>query len=91
MKTVTQQFKIIISSDKKNFLKNAADLSGRTLADFVVDAAYEAAVHVIEKYQQLHLSIVDRDIFMTALLNPSKPSARLLKATKVYKKDIVSK
>jgi uncharacterized protein (DUF1778 family) len=80
-----------ISSDKKRLLKNAAELSGRTLTDFVVHSAYEAAVRVIQEYQQLHLSVNDRDIFIRALLNPPPPSANLLKAVKKYKKDIDSK
>ncbi len=79
-----------ISADKKSLLKNAAELSGRTLTDFVIDSAYKAAVHVIQEHQQLHLSVNDRDIFIRALLNPSKPSERLLKASKVYKRDITS-
>lgn len=80
-----------ISADKKNLLKNAADLSGRTLTDFVINSAYEAAVRIIQEYQQLHLSVNDRDIFIQALLNPPKPSDRLLKAAKAYRKDIFSK
>jgi len=80
-----------IASDKKSLLKNAADLSGRTLTDFVIHSAYEAAKRVIEEHQQLHLSVADRDIFIQALLNPSKPTNKLLKAAKKYKKDVVSK
>lgn len=80
-----------ISAEKKSVLKNAAELSGRTLTDFVINSAYEAAVRVIQEYQQLHLSIKDRDIFVQALLNPPKPSDRLLKAIKNYKTDVVVK
>lgn len=80
-----------ISADKKSLLKNAAELSGRTLTDFVVHSAYEAAVRVIQEYQQLHLSIKDRDVFIEALLNPPMPSDKLLKAAKKYKKDVISK
>jgi len=80
-----------ISTDKKNTLKNAAELSGRTLTDFVVNAAYEAAVRVIQEYQQLHLTVADRDIFIKALLNPPKASNNLLKAADEYKKDVESK
>lgn len=87
----TERLEARISSDKKRLLKNAAELSGRTLTDFVVHSAYEAAVRVIQEYQQLHLSTNDRDIFIQALLNPPAPSANLLKAEKKYKKDIVSK
>ncbi|EKD70200.1 MAG: hypothetical protein ACD_46C00604G0001 [uncultured bacterium] len=80
-----------ISSDKKSILKNAADLSGRTLTDFVIDAAYEAAILTIQEYQQLHLSIKDREVFVHALLNPPEPHSKLLKAVKKYKKDVVSR
>jgi len=87
----TERLEARISSDKKRLLKNAADLSGRTLTDFVVHSAYEAAVRVIQEYQQLHLSTNDREIFIQALLNPPAPSANLLNAAKKYKKDIVRK
>jgi uncharacterized protein (DUF1778 family) len=80
-----------ISADKKSLLKSAADLSGRTLTEFVINSAYEAAVRVIQEYQQLHLSVNDRDIFIQALLNPPKPSDNVLKAAKVYKKGVISK
>lgn len=87
----TERLEARISSDKKKLLKNAAELSGRTLTDFVVHSAYEAAVRVIQEYQQLHLSVNDRDILIKALLNPPSPSANLQKAVKKYKKDIDSK
>ncbi len=80
-----------ISADTKSLLKNAADLSGRTLTDFVIHSAYEAAVRVIQEYQQLYLSVKDRDVFVRALLNPPKPSNKLLSAVKKYKKDVISK
>lgn len=87
----TERLEARISPDKKTLLKNAAELSGRTLTDFVIDSAYEAAVRVIQEYQQLHLSLTDRDVFIQALLNPPNPSNNLLKAVKKYKKDIASK
>jgi uncharacterized protein (DUF1778 family) len=87
----TQRLEARISSDKKKLLKNAAELTGRTLTDFVVHSAYEAAVRIIQEYQQLHLSINDREIFIQALLNPPAPSVNLLKAVKKYRKNIDSK
>ena len=87
----TERLEARISSDKKKLLKNAAELSGRTLTDFVVSSAYEAAVRVIQEYQQLHLSVADRDVFIHALLNPHKASDNLLKAAEGYKRDVESK
>jgi uncharacterized protein (DUF1778 family) len=87
----TERLEARISADKKNLLKNAAALSGRTLTDFVVNSAHEAAVRVIQEHQQLHLSTMDRDVFIRALLHPAKPSDALLNATKAYKRDVESK
>lgn len=87
----TERFEARISAEKKTVLKNAAELSGRTLTDFVINSAYESAVRVIQDYQQLHLSSADRDIFIQALLNPPHASDTLLKAVDRYKKGVESK
>lgn len=84
--TDTERFEARISAHKKSLLKKAAELSGRTLTDFVVHSAYEATVRAIQEYQQLHLSIKDRDIFVQTLLNPPSPNNSLLLAAKKYKK-----
>ena len=80
-----------ISNEKKSFLKHAADLVGRTLTDFVVNSAYEAASRVIKEHEQIQLSVKDRDIFINALQNAPAPSNALLTAAKRYKKEIISK
>lgn len=85
-----ERFEARITADKKNLLKNAAELIGRTLTDFVMSSAYDAAVRVIQDHQQLHLSINDRTVFIQTLLNPPSPSSKLLKAAKKYKKDVLS-
>ena len=87
----TERLEARISADKKSLLKNAAELSGRTLTDFVISSAYEAAVRIIQEYQQLHLTAVDRDVFIQALLNPPKASNNLLKTVDQYKKNVESK
>jgi len=86
-----ERFEARISANKKSVLKNAAELSGRTLTDFVINSAYETAIRVIQEYQQLHLTVKDQKLFIHALLNPPVPSDSLVKAVKMYKKDVVSK
>lgn len=86
-----ERFEARISADKKTVLKNAADLSGRTLTDFVMNSAYAEAIRVIQEYQQLRLSVVDREVFIQALLNPPSASKDLLKAASAYKKYVESK
>jgi uncharacterized protein (DUF1778 family) len=80
-----------ISNEKKSFLKHAADLVGRSLTDFVVNSAYEAATRLIKEHEQVKLSMKDSDTFIHALQNAPAPSAALVAAAKRYKKDIISK
>ncbi|OGT41248.1 MAG: hypothetical protein A3F42_03445 [Gammaproteobacteria bacterium RIFCSPHIGHO2_12_FULL_37_34] len=80
-----------ISTEKKKFLQHAADLVGRSLTDFVVHSAYEAATRVIKEYEQIRLSLKDRDVFIKVLLNPPLPSKALLNITKKYKRNVLSK
>lgn len=80
-----------ISSTKKGLLKHAADLSNQSLTDFIVNAAYEAAVRMIKEHELLRLFSKDKEVFIQALLKPPTPSTRLLKAFKKYQKDVISK
>lgn len=63
-----------------NLLKQAADLEGRSLTDFVVTAAHEAAKRSIEQAHILRLSVADQSAFAAALIDPPKPNAALKRA-----------
>jgi uncharacterized protein (DUF1778 family) len=61
-------------------LKRAAEIEGRTLTDFVVTAAREAACRTIEQAEILRLSAEDQRQIAEAILNPPEPSRALKKA-----------
>jgi uncharacterized protein (DUF1778 family) len=61
-------------------LKRAAEIEGRTLTDFVVSAAREAACRTIEEAEIIRLSVEDQRQVAEALLNPPKPTPALKKA-----------
>jgi uncharacterized protein (DUF1778 family) len=88
VKTETERLEARISPETKDFLKHAASLVGRSLTDFVVNSAYEAATKVIKEHEQIRLSLKDREVFIRALLNPPAPSLPLLNAMKKYKKNV---
>ena len=66
--------------DVHALLKRAADIEGRTLTDFVVTAARNAAVRTINDAEILRLSAEDQNRIVEALLNPPKPAAALRRA-----------
>jgi uncharacterized protein (DUF1778 family) len=75
-----------ISNEQKRLFKQAAELQGRTLTDFVVSTLHAEATKVIQDHEVMELVGRDREIFVSALLNPILPSGRLRKAVTRYKK-----
>lgn len=66
-------------------LKRACEIQGRTLTDFVVAAADEAACRAIEQTEIIRLSIEDQRKIAAAILNPPPPAAALKKAAKRHR------
>jgi len=66
-------------------LKRAAELQGRTLTDFVVTSASEAARKTIEEMEILRLSVSDQLLIARALLDPPPPAPALIRAAKRHR------
>lgn len=61
-------------------LKRAAELEGRTLTDFVVAAAYEAACRTIEQTEVVQLCVEHQERLARALSKARAPGAALGRA-----------
>ena len=66
-------------------LTHAAEISGATLNQFLVQAALEKAQIIIEKNRRINLSARSAKVFFDAIENPPKPTGKLKSAMKVYK------
>jgi len=69
-----------LPTDVHALLKRAAEIEGRSLTDFVISAARDAATPTIEQTEILRLSIKDQEHIAKALLNPPSPSRVLQRA-----------
>ena len=69
-----------ISTQVHSTIKRAAEIQGRTVTDFVVHAALEAATKTIEESHIIQLSLEGQMAFAEALLNPPEPNETLKKA-----------
>ena len=76
----TARLEARLPADIHALLKRAAEVQGRTLTDFVVAAAREAAIRAIEEVEILRLSAADQRIIAEAILNPPEPSPALRRA-----------
>ena len=83
--TRTSRIEARISPDVLTIVKRAAEIQGRSVSDFVVAAAQEAASRTIEEVQIIRLSVADQQSFAEAILNPSSPSPALLRAAGAYR------
>lgn len=75
-----------ITLQQKNLFKQAADLQGRSLSDFIVQAAAEAAQRVVEQHHLIKLSAGEQTALVEALLNPPKPNSKLRAAARKHRK-----
>ena len=75
-----------ISPEALAIVKRAAEIQGRSVSDFVVAAAQEAAKRAIEDTTRILLSVEDQRRIMDALLNPPEPNAALRKAAEAHER-----
>jgi uncharacterized protein (DUF1778 family) len=68
--TRTTRIEARIAPDALAVVKRAAELQGRSVSDFVVAAAQDAAHRTIEETQIIRLSVEDQRAFAAAILDP---------------------
>ena len=88
LKTPTARLEARLPAQVYQTLKRAAQLQGRTLTDFVVNAAHEAAQRAIENDTIIRLSGEDQMRFAAALINPPKPNEALFRAKKLHAENV---
>ncbi len=67
-------------------VKRAAEIQGRSVSDFVVTAAQEAAEKTIKNMHVIELSLEDQRAFAQAILNPPEPGPALRRAKEAHRR-----
>jgi uncharacterized protein (DUF1778 family) len=75
-----------ISPDALAIVKRAAEIQGRSVSDFVVAAAHEAAQKAIAESQIIRLSVDDQRAFAQSLGNPPEPAPALRRARDIHRR-----
>ena len=81
----TSRLEARLTPDALKVVRRAAQIEGRSVSDFVVAAAQEAATRTIEQTQIVRLSVEDQRAFADAILNPPPPARGLVKAAAAYR------
>ena len=75
-----------IAPEALQIVKRAAEIEGRSVSEFVVVAAREAARRTIEETHLIRLSVEDQGRFADLLLNPPEPSPALIRAREAHRR-----
>ena len=84
--TRTARIEARIAPDALAIVKRAAEIQGRSVSDFVVAAAQDAAERTIEQAHVIRLSVEDQLTFAEAMLNPPNPSPALRRAFRRHRR-----
>jgi uncharacterized protein (DUF1778 family) len=79
-----------ISFEQKSLFQKAADLSGRTLTDFLITTLQDKSMRIVQEHETLVLTGEDREKFIKTLLNPPAPNSKLIKAFTRHQKEVLS-
>jgi uncharacterized protein (DUF1778 family) len=74
-----------ISPDALVVIRRAAEIQGRSISDFVVAAAQEAAQKTVAEAEIIRLSREAQEQFAALLLKPPAPTAALRRAFKRHR------
>ena len=74
-----------VAPDILVLVKRAAEIQGRTVSDFVVDAAQQAARRANEDTAVIRFMLERQRQFAEAIWNPPRPSKGLKKSVNVYR------
>ncbi len=75
-----------ISPNGLAIVRRAAEIQGRSLSDFVVAAAQEAAERTIEETQIIRLAIEDQHTLANAILDAPTPASALKRAKQAHRR-----
>jgi uncharacterized protein (DUF1778 family) len=89
-KTVrTARIEARIAPEALAVVRRAAEIQGRSISDFVVAAAQEAAQKTVAEVEIIQLSREAQEQFVSLLLNPPPPSDAFLRALERHSSMIV--
>jgi uncharacterized protein (DUF1778 family) len=80
----TNRVEARIASEALELIRRAAEITGRSVSDFIGAAAQEKAYKTIEEERIIRLSLADQQRFIDSLLNPIPHSEAMERAKEAH-------
>jgi uncharacterized protein (DUF1778 family) len=84
--TRSTRLEVRLSPEMLAIVKRAAEIEGRSVSDFVVAAARQAAQRTIAETQVIRLALADQQALAEALGTPPKPKPALRRARTAHRR-----
>jgi len=84
----TARLEARITREALAVVRRAAEIQGRSVSDFVVAAAQEAAQKTVTEIEVIRLSREAQEKFVKLMLNPSEPTPALRKAFRRHRERV---
>lgn len=84
--TRSERIEARTTPDVLAIVKRAAEIQGRSVSDFVMSAAENAAKQAIKETHIVRLAAEDQRRFAEALLNPGEPAPAIRRAVEHHKR-----
>lgn len=85
----TARLEARIAPETPAVVRRAAELQARSVSDFVIAAAEEAANRTIEQIQIIRLPVEDQRAIAKAILDPPAPAASLIRAASAHRRLVI--
>jgi len=83
-KNKKERLDIRLPKNQKDLFEHVASIQGRSLTDFIIKAALDAATQEVERNQFITLSMENHRKFIEAIDNPREPSENIKTRYKKY-------
>ena len=74
-----------VTPEQKALFQRAADLTGRSLTDFVISSVQAAAEQAVRAHQVMELTARETEAFLAVLEDPPAPNERLRAAARQFR------
>ena len=88
IKSKSQRLEARVTSQDKDLVQRAAEMSGCSLSDFIANTVRSAAQQTLRDHYVLNLTTSGTANFVDALLNPPTPSERLRAKVREYRESV---
>ena len=84
----TERLDARVTKEEKRVVETAANLRGISVTDLMRTAITDAANKIIRENEILTLSERERQAFVQALMNPSRPNDAAIAAVRRYRREV---